>query len=418
MIPEELKQRLQIESQRIRQLARLTGDDAVLYHKKSLPTPSPLKFLTTKMDLINRLQKKQLIADNWIQSQAEVAKLHGLQYLEEGNRSRWIDPDDSTLTEEQKQKAYASRQSRSENYFSSWKDRFDFLESDRDPEHRDRYVSLFKVDLALLAHACKLPIDSFLHEADTELAYLGLFNQYLDFEREGKNLFAQDTSFLDQFSNSARGSIRVEHLELTDSLPQNDLQNAAHQIVKPSNQNKRSEGPLPGLGMRGVGVAHGPRRTAAVHTDIPVTVKITPPEEYAEGCELLALEKDNQGKVSLISSAMNMDSTTRFVEEEFVIPRLIDGADGDKPAEMIFNCSGRSRVYVLMLKLDPKGDTVLHNLPSFRRTTEEAYNRNQQNFDACVGVEDFTELRKILLQRDRSSWLCLHHELQILPANP
>jgi hypothetical protein len=413
MITEELKQRLQTETPRIRELARLSGDEAVFKYKKNTSS-SPLESLMFRMSTVMN-QRNVLIASHWIQAQAEVAAIHGLGYLKDGKRNRWVDVTDPSLTEEDRQYIVLDGK-RSENYFIEWESRFDDV--NKDP---DKSITLPKVDLALLAHACQLPLDSFLFvskksdQALRSAEYARLINQYIQLTREGKNLFTQDTGFLDQFSNAARGRISVYPLEPEENSLQEDLRTAAEAVVNPVNANPR---PSPAVrGMRGAVSVEPPRRASGIRAGAMVSVSINPPEEYQKGCELVALEKDSLGTVTLISSAMNLDGTTRFVEDEFVIPRLIKQAEGEKPAKLAFDCEGRSRIYVLMLKHDPNADTVLHTLPSFNRTTEEAYARNRQAFDTRFDEADFAELRKILLQRDQKSWMCLHHDLQILPAN-
>jgi hypothetical protein len=412
MIAEELKQRLQTETPRIRELARLSGDEAFFTHKTT-SIASPLGELPFRMETVEKLELR--IDKSWPKAQAEVAAIHGLGYLKDGKRNRWVDVTDPSLTEEDRQYIEpVGKGKRSENFLNGP------LQQIRDLNvGKGLKTSMRKVDLALFAHACQLPMDTFLLAFEDDNMNRLLFNQWISFSKEGKNLFAQDTSFLDQFSNAARGSIRFEHLQLTDSLPQDDLQEAAHQIVNPNHQDKRPEGPLPGFRMRAARPSRGIKRAAQLRAGIDLRVTITPPEDYTTGCELLILEKDDWGELTLISTALNLDGTTRFAGEEFIIPRLNDGSEakGDEWARLILDCAGYSRIYVLMLKQDPNTDTVLQTLPSFHRTTEEAYVRNPHNFDTRFGEEDFAELRKILLQRDQSSWLCLHHNLLILPAN-
>jgi hypothetical protein len=409
MITEELKQRLQIETPRIRALARLRGDEAFFTHKTT-SIASPLGELPFRLETAEKQEIR--IEKTWIKAQAEVAAIHGLGYLKDGKENRWVDLDDSNLTPEEKQYIEpAGKGKRADTYLNGR------LQQIRDLNKGiGLKTSMRQVDLALFAHTCQLPIDTFLLAFEDDKMNMHFFNQSITLTRKGKNLFAQDAGFLDQFSNAARGSIRIAPLEPEEKLPQNDIHAAAEAVVNPVNANPRPGQAAPG--MRAIVVLEAPLKPSGIRSGAAVSITITPPEDYQKGCELLALEKDSAGNVMLISSAMNLDDTTRFTEEEFVIPRLIKQMENHKPAKMAFNCKGHSRVYVLMLKLDPKADTVLQTLPSFRRTTVEAYNRNRQAFDTRFDEEDFAELRKILLQRDRSSWLCLHHDLQILPANP
>jgi hypothetical protein len=151
----------------------------------------------------------------------------------------------------------------------------------------------------------------------------------------------------------------------------------------------------------------------------PIQIRVKLPDQFTKstqpGSDVLVLERDEEGQVMLVSSHMFVDGDTRFEGDEIQIPRLFNATEGDLPAKFCLTVPGKSTLFVLLMQpADTAEAPPLNALPVFERTTETAF-RTQQ-FKPELGNDDFSQLKKTLLQRDADSWQILYHDFQVLPA--
>ncbi len=310
MISEELKARLQKETARIHELARLTGDDELLTYKVKFLYDHPLIYWQKRIEAAHGL----LINKNLALAQAEIAKLHGLVYEKNANNGRWIVQDDLMLINNNQLEYSLDETRRSDSYFYEKKTRFSSVVEDVVKKTKDSKCSTDtnkftfpKVDLALLAHACQLPIDALLvcidpinvlAKEELKICKDEIFNQYINFHNNGKDLFSNDITFLEQFSQRANNKIIIQHLsnqaESTPAKP--EIQAVAEEIAEP---NKPQHEVRPGIALRGVKQLSKSEKSINIVADKPISIQINKPE-YFSSWEAIVFEKDSENRIKLI----------------------------------------------------------------------------------------------------------------------
>lgn len=406
-IDDTLQRRLRTQTPIIHQLA--TADARGELPRVSFGKPEDANDYTRSfLNARYRLAKRRgLLPPRWNETQAEVAALHGLAYLSDGNRGRWIllEQANQANVEERMRlaalKAEGRPAQRADNYFDTT------LAKD------SLRTSVSAVDVALLAHSCGMPVESWL---DPSAGYLNLsdaaikpkdeedpgplFKTHLNWVKyDRKNLFANSLDFLEQFSDNTN----LVRLNLFDRQG----------VLKPP--------PAPHMapGMR---IIPDPAEDCAlvaadVRTDEQTELCLGVPEAFRAGAEFLLLEKNAEGKVFLASTGLDTNDTLLIRPEEGELRLPCSPNRDGKPRRFRFGPVGTSRLLTLFLK--PQGTaSELEQLDIYQRSTAAVFKQqgltNRQWLEAIEWREaDFAQLRQLLLRRPKDDWELFHRDLLV-----
>ena len=307
-VPDELRRRITTETSFI--------DDYVKTGERWEAHKEPRASLEARLDAARRSglfypgisSALQISNPLILAAQAEIARVHGLHYLEDGRRSMWQKARESDL-------AGAALRGRTDNYLQRI-------------IHASEDKHIPKTDFGLLAHCFQMPLRCW--EASTYSA----FEDYLDLATK-VDLFAQGLDFLDFFQSPSTG-IEVRELPLAErTVP--DFKQPELRVVRTRTKAKRVQS----------------------NKDLLFYLKV--PESLGnDRVFAILIEQDDDGVVSLLSTETLVDREPWF-SETVQIPRQSVIERNDYGVSL--GSRGTSTLYCVVSKAD------LGPLPLYLRST-------------------------------------------------